>query len=51
MDKIILKNLKVCKSMPFENFIQTKQDWIGDNSFWVIGVDGILREEWEALNR
>ena len=31
------------KAMPYDQFISSKQDWIGDESFWVIEVNGIVR--------
>lgn len=31
------------KAMPYDQFIKSRQDWIGDDSFWVIEVNGIVR--------
>ncbi|MER1957954.1 MAG: GNAT family protein [Solibacillus sp.] len=31
------------KAMPYDQFIKSNQDWIGDDSYWVIEVDGIVR--------
>lgn len=31
------------KPMPYEDFIQQRQNWIGDDSFWVIEVNGVVR--------
>ena len=31
------------KAMPYDQFTKSNQDWIGDDSFWVIEVDGIVR--------
>ena len=31
------------KAMPYKQFIESKRDWIGDESSWVIEVNGIVR--------
>lgn len=31
------------RAIPYEQFIQAKQDWIGDKSMWVIEVSGVVR--------
>ena len=31
------------KTMPYKQFIESKRDWIGDESSWVIEVNGIVR--------
>lgn len=31
------------KAMPYDQFIESRQDWIGDDSFWVIEVNGLVR--------
>ena len=40
------------KAMPYKQFIESKRDWIGDESSWVIEVNGIVEKEHvaEVLN-